>query len=115
MGNRPKIDSVNFSLPGIGPSAGQPVQRRLSYGGDLIPYNDRLHAGSTNAVPLHHKRELGGKEIGRSGVFYATSNFAGEATDLLVVGGLVAWTPAADLQQHIEEGIFTVVPNGRSV
>merc|ERR1712224_925737 len=81
--NRPKMKIVAFDLPGQGGL----VERRVSFGGDL------KQLGFANIMPLHRKRELGGVEIGDSGVFMVDDNFTGEANDLLLVIGLLAWSP----------------------
>lgn len=107
--NRPRISAFSFTLPGQGPNAGNQVQKRASFGGEFKP--EPVFGG--NILPLHHNRSLGGTELGGSGVFLANRDFTGEAKDLLLVNGLLAWAPPADLQRQVEEGTFTIVPHGK--
>merc|ERR1740138_1950766 len=97
--NRPKMAAASFNLPGQGPNAGNMVQRRVSFGVEVVPLG-----GGTAIMPLHHRHELGGVELGTSGVFLADATFTGEQSDLMLVMGLLAWMPKGDLQQQIEHG-----------
>jgi len=104
--NRPTASIVSFKLPGKGPNAGKVVRRRVSFGGELT----QRGAGG-NTIPLHYKPELGGLQLGDSGLFAVTDGFTGEADDLLLLNGLTAWTPSTDLQRKIKDGTFSILPN----
>eukprot|EP00747_Dinoflagellata_sp_TGD_P084966 gnl/TRDRNA2_/TRDRNA2_162726_c0_seq2.p1 gnl/TRDRNA2_/TRDRNA2_162726_c0~~gnl/TRDRNA2_/TRDRNA2_162726_c0_seq2.p1 ORF type:complete len:765 (-),score=82.53 gnl/TRDRNA2_/TRDRNA2_162726_c0_seq2:124-2418(-) len=105
--NRPRMRVAAINLPGQGPSREHEVgiSRRVWFGGEL--------GGNTHILPLHHKSELGGAELGNSGVFMANNQFIGKASDLMFVSGLLAWAPPMDLQRQIEAGTFTIVPSGK--
>eukprot|EP00746_Dinoflagellata_sp_MGD_P161375 gnl/MRDRNA2_/MRDRNA2_88488_c0_seq1.p1 gnl/MRDRNA2_/MRDRNA2_88488_c0~~gnl/MRDRNA2_/MRDRNA2_88488_c0_seq1.p1 ORF type:complete len:674 (+),score=116.13 gnl/MRDRNA2_/MRDRNA2_88488_c0_seq1:156-2024(+) len=110
--NRPRLSTVLFPLPGKGPNAGKEVKVRVSFGGQLSPFLRSLNFGQT-IMPLHHKRELGGLELGDSGVFIANQDFTGEARDLMVVSGLLVWAPPSELQRLLQQGTFTIVSSGK--
>jgi len=103
--NRPTILGVSFYLPAKDKSSRTASKTRVSFGGEI-------QFGGTTML-LHHKRELGGSEIGGSGLFVAGDDFSGEANDLMAVSGLLAWLKPADLERQIQKGDFTVVPNGK--
>lgn len=122
--NRPMMLTLSFNLPGPKPDKEKIVERRLSYGGDfdldddfeseeLKAFDDKMIDTDT-ILPFHHKRELGGTQLGDSGLFVMEDNeFSGEASDLLLVKGAIAWDSAAYLQRQIKEGMFSVVPKGK--
>lgn len=107
--NRPRMTFLSFELPGKGPDAGKKVKRRVSFGGEI-------RTSDVHSIAMHHKPELGGVELGKSGLFFADANFTGQANDLILLSGVLsAWAPPDKLQRQIEDGIFTVVPNGKAL
>eukprot|EP00747_Dinoflagellata_sp_TGD_P093774 gnl/TRDRNA2_/TRDRNA2_165877_c2_seq2.p1 gnl/TRDRNA2_/TRDRNA2_165877_c2~~gnl/TRDRNA2_/TRDRNA2_165877_c2_seq2.p1 ORF type:complete len:747 (-),score=107.35 gnl/TRDRNA2_/TRDRNA2_165877_c2_seq2:138-2378(-) len=106
--NRPRIAGVTFDMPGIGKHSGKYADRRISFGGEL----SQMDSGA-GLMPLHYKRELGGPELGDSGLFLATSDFTGTASDLIMVSGLLAWVWPGDLERQVVDGAFAVVPPGK--
>eukprot|EP00747_Dinoflagellata_sp_TGD_P093773 gnl/TRDRNA2_/TRDRNA2_165877_c2_seq1.p1 gnl/TRDRNA2_/TRDRNA2_165877_c2~~gnl/TRDRNA2_/TRDRNA2_165877_c2_seq1.p1 ORF type:complete len:736 (-),score=118.22 gnl/TRDRNA2_/TRDRNA2_165877_c2_seq1:80-2287(-) len=111
--NRPRMGCMPFRLPGKPPEevpSGDHATRTASFGGEI-----RVYGFPRNIMLLHHKEELGGVELGYSGVFVAGPDFTGEASDLLMISGLLVWSSPAHLERQIEDGVFTVVPYKKKV
>ena len=100
--NRPLNTIANFIIPG---SDGDPEERRVSFGGEMFN-NDAV-------LLLHRHAELGGRQVGDSGIWQLKENFTGTIHDLILTRGFTIWE-GGELQRQVDRGVFCKV-SGSSV
>lgn len=100
--NRPLNTIANFIIPG---SDGDPEERRVSFGGEMFN-NDAV-------LLLHRHEELGGRQVGNSGIYQLKEDFTGTIHDLVLTRGFTIWE-GQELQRQVDRGVFCKV-NGSAV